>query len=101
MHTKSNTVAVQDLLHQKLKAQDSQGSLCFGMVARSGEGDYVAITSEVSLHDLRLSSDAAWQELKLPMYSMAEDRHVADVIVTIRAHAALSDIWASQKEASR
>lgn len=91
---------MQDLLLQKLKAQDSQGSLCFGLVARSSAGDYVAITSEVSLQDLRLSSEAAWQEVKLPMYSMAEDRHVADVIVTIRAHAALSDVWARQHQAS-
>eukprot|EP00892_Ulva_mutabilis_P010114 jgi/Ulvmu1/7475/UM037_0018.1 len=68
-----------------LKAQDSQGSLRFGLVARSSEGDYVAITAEVSLHDLRLSGEDAWREVKLPIYCMAEDRHIADVIVTVRA----------------
>ena len=88
---------MQDLLVQKMKAQDSQGSLCFGVVARSSTGDYVAITAEVSLHDLRLSNESAWQDVKLPLYSMAEDRHVADVIVTIRAKAALSDLWSRQK----
>lgn len=89
---------MQKVLLQKLKAQDSQGSLCFGLVARSSSGDYVAITAEVSLHDLRLSSEDAWREIKLPMYSMAEDRHVADVIVTIKAQAALSDVWDGQKK---
>eukprot|EP00892_Ulva_mutabilis_P010113 jgi/Ulvmu1/7474/UM037_0017.1 len=90
----------RSVLLQKLKAQDSQGSLCFGLVARSSEGDYVAITAEVSLHDLRLSGEDKWREVKLPMYSMAEDRHVADVIVTIRAQAALSDVWTGHQKAS-
>lgn len=98
--TPSHPHAVQNVLLQKLKAQDSQGSLCFGLVARSSAGDYVAITAEVALHDLRLSSEEAWREVKLPMYSMAEDRHVADVIVTIRAHTALADVWAGHQKVS-
>jgi hypothetical protein len=96
----TRTVPLQRVLLEKLKAHDSQGSLCFGLVARSPAGDFVAITQEASLHDLRLSSTEAWKGVRLPMYSMAEDRHVADITVTIRAQALLQDIWSKREHLS-
>jgi hypothetical protein len=87
---------MQKLLLEKMLQKDAQGSLCFGLVARCTAGDYVAVTSEISLHDLRIACSDAWSAVTLPLHSVAEDQHVADVVVTVRAHAVLQDIWSRQ-----
>ena len=87
---------VQKLLLEKMRRRDTDGSLCFGLVARCVAGDYVAVTAEISLHDLRVASQDAWTYVVLPMRSVAEDQHVADVTVTIKAHAVLPHIWSNQ-----
>lgn len=88
---------LQKLLLEKMQHRGSEGSVCFGLVARCvGTGDYVAVTSEISLHDLRIAGQDAWTNVVLPVRSVAEDEHVADVTVTIKAHAVLQSIWSNQ-----
>jgi hypothetical protein len=89
-------VSLQKLLVEKMQNRDTAASLCFGLVARCTPGDYVAVTAEISLHDVRIASQDAWTNVVLPMRSVAEDVHVADVTVTIKAHAVLQNIWSNK-----